>query len=142
MADQPEAARLLGLEPHPEGGWYRQTFRSGIEVELPHGIRRAATLINFLLPAGQTSAWHRVASTEIWIWQGPGTITVQLGGDGERPDDEPQPYVLGADFAAGQLPQLIIAPDVWQRTLPGDRDALASCLVSPGFEFEDFRLLG
>lgn len=138
--DRPEVARHLGLEPHPEGGWFRQTFKSDVTVDLDRGSRSAATLINFLLPAGETSAWHVVASTEIWIWQGPGTITIQLGGDGERPDDQPESYVLGQDFANGELPQLIIPPGVWQRTLPGDRDALASCLVSPGFEFEDFRL--
>ena len=149
--DQPETARLLDLQPHPEGGWYRQVFRSEVEVELPRGTRRAATLINFLLPAGSTSAWHRVASTEIWIWQGPGQITLQLGGTGDRPgvegdraadtDVAPMTYVLGPDFAAGQLPQLIIGPDCWQRTLPGEQDALAACLVAPGFEFDDFRLL-
>jgi predicted cupin superfamily sugar epimerase len=136
----PLVARQLGLEPHPEGGWFRQTFRAEAEVELPRGTRSAATLINFLLPAGETSAWHVVASTEIWIWQGPGTIRIQLGGDADQPHDEPGSYVLGPDFAAGQLPQLIIPPGVWQRTLPGAEDALASCLVSPGFEFEDFRL--
>lgn len=138
--DRPGIASLLGLEQHPEGGWYREVFRSEVEVDLPRGTRRAATLINFLLPAGEASAWHRVESTEIWIWQGPGTIRLELGGAGAHPDAEPQTYVLGGDFAAGQLPQLIIPPAVWQRTVPGDQDALASCLVSPGFEFEDFRL--
>ncbi|GAB3929771.1 cupin [Microlunatus endophyticus] len=142
MSERPETARLLDLQPHPEGGWFRETFRSEVEVEvdLPGGTRRASTLINFLLPAGEVSAWHSVAATEIWVWQGPGMITIQLGGDGDQPDTEPRSYVLGSDFAAGQLPQLIIPPGVWQRTLPGADDALASCLVSPGFEYEDFRL--
>jgi predicted cupin superfamily sugar epimerase len=140
----PPIARALGLQPHPEGGWFAETFRSEVEVLVgrPSGDQRrsAATLIHYLLPAGEASAWHAVASPEIWIWQGPGTITLQLGGDGDRPDDEPATHRLGRDVQAGELPQLIIPAGVWQRTLPGDQDALAACLVSPGFDFADFRL--
>lgn len=144
MSDRPPIAEQLGLARHPEGGWFAETFRSAAEVSVDRAgkptTRSAATLINFLLAAGESSAWHVVASTEIWIWQGPGTIDLQLGGDGERPADDQPTRQLGGDFAAGQLAQVIIPPGVWQRTLPGDRDALASCLVSPGFDFEDFRL--
>ena len=145
MSEQPAVAAALGLEPHPEGGWFRQTYKAAEEVTVARGdgpvSRRAATLINFFLPAGEVSRWHVVASTEIWIWQGPGPITLQLGGTGDRPDDRVETFRLGPDFGAGEVPQLIIGPGVWQRTLPGDADALASCLVSPGFEFADFRLL-
>lgn len=144
MPDRPPIADQLDLVPHPEGGWFAETFRSDIDVSVDRDIgpatRSAATLINFLLAAGESSAWHVVASTEIWIWQGPGTIDLQLGGDGDRPDDQQPVCRLGPDFGAGQLPQVIIPAGVWQRTLPGDRDALASCLVVPGFAFEDFRL--
>jgi predicted cupin superfamily sugar epimerase len=140
----PALAAALGLQPHPEGGWFRETFRSDAEVVVRRGSgdqrRSAATLITFLLPAGEASAWHAVASTEIWIWQGPGTITLQLGGDGDHPCDDPVSHRLGGDLDAGELPQLIIQPGVWQRTLPGPVDALAGCLVSPGFDFADFRL--
>lgn len=144
MPDRPPIAEQLDLSAHPEGGWFRETFRSDVEVSVERGgetVRRAAsTLINFLLPAGDASAWHVVASTEIWIWQGPGTIELQLGGTGDSPDDHGPRSILGPDFAAGQLAQLIIPAGTWQRTIPGDRDALASCLVSPGFDFADFRL--
>jgi predicted cupin superfamily sugar epimerase len=144
MTDRPELAVALGLEPHPEGGWFAETFRAEEQVTVDRAgqqvARSAVTLINFFLPAGAASAWHLVASTEIWIWQGPGPITLQLGGTGDRPADRPETYRLGADPAAGERPQLIIDPYVWQRTVPAEQDALASCVVSPGFDFEDFRL--
>ncbi|HEY9290877.1 MAG TPA: cupin domain-containing protein, partial [Microlunatus sp.] len=83
-AERPPVAEQLDLEPHPEGGWFRETFRATEQVSVDHGEgseqRSAATLINFYLPAGASSAWHLVRSTEIWIWQGPGAITLQLGG--------------------------------------------------------------
>ena len=145
MSEQrPPVAEQLHLEPHPEGGWFAQTFKAAEQVTVDHGSgteqRSAATLINFYLPAGESSAWHRVRSTEIWIWQGPGPILLQLGGSGDRPTEDPVSHRLGPDFGAGDLAQLIIPPGAWQRTLPGEQDALASCLVSPGFEFSDFTL--
>lgn len=131
-------AQALHLEPHPEGGWYRQTFRAAETVTTAAGERAAATIIVFLLPAGESSAWHRVASTEVWIWSGLGPITLQYGGDGELPLDG-ETVVLG-DARAGLAPQAVIAPGVWQRTIPVDNDGLASCVVSPGFDFADFTL--
>lgn len=145
MTERPAIAEQLDLDPHPEGGWFRETFRSDVAVRIERDgaavTRSAATMINFFLPAGAASAWHVVASTEIWIWQGPGPITLQLGGSGDQPGDR-KTVRLGPDFTAGDRPQLIIPPGVWQRTLPGEQDSLASCMVSPGFEFDDFRLGG
>lgn len=139
----PAVARALGLEPHPEGGWFRQTFASDVEVTVERdGVptaRRASTLIEFFLPAGEASAWHVVASPEVWIWQ-MGAVTLELGGDGARPSSDPETIVLGDDYDAGQVPQMTVPAGVWQRTVPSDEDALVACLVSPGFEFEDFRL--
>ncbi len=72
-SERPEVAEHLDLEPHPEGGWFRQTFKAAEQIRRADGTTRsAATLINFFLPAGAASAWHLVSSTEIWIWQGPG----------------------------------------------------------------------
>lgn len=143
MTVRPGIAEQLELAPHPEGGWFRETFRSEVTVRVERGgvavTRSAATMINFFLPAGAASAWHLVTSTEIWIWQGPGPIILQLGGSGDQPGD-PETIRLGPDFAAGDRPQLIIPAGVWQRTSPAEQDALASCMVSPGFEFDDFRL--
>lgn len=131
MPTRPPLAQLLDLQPHPEGGWYRQTFASPVEVTLDDGrVRRAATLIQFLLPAGECSAWHRVASDEIWLAQ-LGAVTLQV--------DE-QVMVVGLELAAGQVAQAVVPAGAWQRTLVSDEDALVSCLVSPGFVFEDFQL--
>jgi predicted cupin superfamily sugar epimerase len=142
--ERPALAVELGLEPHPEGGWYRRTWTSPVTVTLTDAdgserVRPAATLIHFLLPAGESSAWHRVASSEIWIWNGQGAVQLELGGDGDEPDTDESP-VLGGRLLRGERTQVLIAANVWQRTLPSDEDALASCLVSPGFDFADFSL--
>ena len=82
---RPPLAETLDLEPHPEGGWYRQTWRSPVSVTLPDGRERpTATLIHFLLPAGESSAWHRVASDELWLAH-TGVVQLQLGGQGAVP---------------------------------------------------------
>lgn len=149
---RPPLAVTLGLEPHPEGGWYRRTWTSPQSVTLPHPdaaatagrsdrTRAAATLILFLLPAGEWSGWHRVASSEVWIWSGIGPVTLQYGGEGDEPDPEGRRVVVG-DPREGHAPQAVVPPDVWQRTLPAEHDALVSCLVSPGFDFADFTMPG
>jgi uncharacterized protein len=132
-------AELLGLRPHPEGGWYRQTWRSEETVTLPDGrVRPTGTLIHFLLAAGEQSAWHRVRSDEVWLAH-VGTVVLELGGDRERPVPGRQ-VTLGIDVAQGQDTQAVVPAGVWQRTRPGAADALVSCLVSPGFDFADFEL--
>jgi predicted cupin superfamily sugar epimerase len=135
----PERAAALGLEPHPEGGWYRRTWTAATEVTTTGGNRPAATLISFLLPPGEASAWHVVSSDEIWLWHGPAPVTLQLGG-GEAAPIEGELIVLGADEAAGQCAQGLVPAGTWQRTLPSDGEALVSCLVSPGFSFADWSL--
>jgi predicted cupin superfamily sugar epimerase len=140
---RPALADLLDLQPHPEGGWYRQTWVSPETVSLADGrVRATATLIHFLLPAGESSAWHRVASDEVWLAH-TGTVTLELGGDGAQPAAEgmAEPVLLGLDLAAGQVAQAVVPAHVWQRTVPGPADALVSCLVSPGFDFADFQLV-
>ncbi|MDO7868992.1 cupin domain-containing protein [Nocardioides jiangxiensis] len=135
----PRLARELELQPHPEGGWYRETWRSPVSVTLPDGrVRATATLIHFLLPAGESSAWHRVGSDELWIAH-TGVVGLELGGAGQRPATEAS-YAVGVDVSAGQRTQVLVPAGVWQRTVPGEADALVSCLVSPGFDFADFEL--
>ncbi len=132
---RPTLADDLDLEPHPEGGWYRQTWVSPETVTLPDGrVRPTATLIYFLLPAGESSAWHRVTSDEVWLAH-TGTVTLELGGDGPAPTTEPTTVVVDAG-----TPQGLVPAGVWQRTVPSPYDALVSCLVSPGFDFADFEL--
>ena len=139
--DAPPLAETLDLEPHPEGGWYRETWRSDEGVRTSDGRDRAtATLIHFHLPAGESSAWHRVASDEVWLAH-QGVVTLELGGNGPEPGAG-EPETLGVDPTAGQRPQVAIPAGVWQRTLPSDGAALVSCVVSPGFDFADFELAG
>jgi len=132
---RPPLADALDLSPHPEGGWYRQTWVSPEAVTLPDGrVRPTATLIYFLLPAGDSSAWHRVASDEIWLAH-TGTVTLELGGSGAAPVADVTRVVVDAE-----TPQRLVPAGVWQRTVPSAADALVSCLVSPGFDFADFEL--
>ena len=127
----PALAESLVLEPHPEGGWYRQTWASPVTVTLADGrVRPTATLIHFLLVAGESSAWHRVSSDEVWLAH-TGRVTLELGGSGPSPGDAERVVVET---------QVVVPAGVWQRTLPADADALVSCLVSPGFDFDDFEL--
>jgi predicted cupin superfamily sugar epimerase len=129
----------LGLEPHPEGGWFRETWRSSVELDRADGARRSsATLIHFLLHAGESSTWHRVRADEIWLAH-LGVVTLQLGGSGVDPVAGTR-AVMGTDVTAGQRPQVVVPAGHWQRTLPGSDDALVSCMVSPGFDFADFEM--
>jgi predicted cupin superfamily sugar epimerase len=133
-------ALALDLEPHPEGGWYRRTWAADAVVATGRGERPAATLIYFLLPPGEASAWHVVTSDELWLWHGPDPLTLQLGGNGDSPSDG-EALVLGPDETAGQRAQALVPAGVWQRTLPSGGETLVSCLVSPGFSFDDFTLV-
>jgi predicted cupin superfamily sugar epimerase len=135
-------ARILGLVAHPEGGWYRETWRSAAAFH-PDGYpgeRAAATGIYFLLGPGERSRWHRVRSDELWLWHRGGPLTLRFGGSGEEPVLESE-AVLGTDLADGQRPQIVIPGGVWQAAEPaGDEEVLVSCIVAPGFDFADFTL--
>jgi len=132
---------LLGLEPHPEGGHFRQTWASPECVTLPDGrVRPTATLIYFHLAAGESSAWHRVSSDEVWLAH-TGAVTLEYGGNGAFPEPD-RTVTVGVDHSAGEQAQAVVPAGVWQRTVPGAADALVSCLVSPGFDFDDFELAG
>jgi predicted cupin superfamily sugar epimerase len=136
---RPALAETLDLEPHPEGGWYRQTWVSPETVPLADGrVRPTATLIHFLLPASDSSAWHRVTSDELWLAH-TGVVSLQYGGHGARPVAA-ETVTVGVRLDDGEVPQALVPAGVWQRTRPGTTDALVSCLVSPGFDFEDFEL--
>ena len=144
----------LGLQEHPEGGWYTRDWASPIDGNI--GGRPLASLIYFLLPAGDASAWHKVDADEIWLWHGPANVTLELGGSGDAPAadaGERRTVVLGtglrdgdeagrgaAPSAAAPVGHAIVPAGVWQRTVPGAGDALVSCVVSPGFTFEGFTL--
>ena len=143
---RPETARLLDLTRHPEGGWFRETWRSRLDLPaavLPRaygGPRAAGTAIYYLLAPGERSAWHRVASAELWLWHRGGPLELRLGGDGPAPADA-RVVVLGPDLAAGQVPQALVPPGEWQAARPAaDAEVLVTCVVVPGFDFADFEL--
>lgn len=138
---RPPLAEALDLQPHPEGGWFRQTWATADIVSLPDGRRRpTATLIYFWLPAGESSAWHRVGSDETWLAH-EGIVLLERGGDGPYPATEGVEQVrVGVARTAGEVAQAMVPAGVWQRTIPTQHDALVSCFVSPGFDFDDFEL--
>ncbi|MEL7254391.1 MAG: cupin domain-containing protein [Pseudomonadota bacterium] len=121
----------LGLEPHPEGGFFRETWRAG-------GPGRATgTAIYFLLQAGQINRWHKVDAAEIWHFYAGYPLLLRMA----QTDDGPaERHVLGPDLAAGARPQVIIRPGWWQRAECTGSYSLVGCTVSPGFEFDHFEL--
>ncbi len=121
----------FGLEPHPEGGWFRETWRH----HAPDGGRGAGTAILFLLRAGERSHWHRVDATEIWHHYAGAPLELELShGVGTRTS------VLGDDLDAGQIPQAIVAPGEWQAARTLGEFTLVGCTVSPAFAFAGFEL--
>lgn len=123
----------LGLTPHPEGGWYRETWRA----DAAPGDRASATAILFLLDAGQRSHWHRVDATEFWLWHAGAPLLLRRAPAEAGPIEDRR---LGPDVLAGEAPQLCVPPGHWQSTETIDGWALVSCIVSPGFEFSGFTL--
>jgi predicted cupin superfamily sugar epimerase len=138
-ADLPGWAQDLDLQPHPEGGWYAETYRHVASTRTAHGDRSLGTAIYFLLLPGESSAWHRVSSDELWFHHRGGPLQLWLGGAAERPGTA-DTLLLGSETASGQRPQLLVPAGVWQAARPVDEPVLVSCVVVPGFDFDDFTL--
>jgi predicted cupin superfamily sugar epimerase len=139
----PRAAELIAtleLRPHPEGGFYREIFRSTEQV-VPadgRGARSALTTIYFLLPEGSVSRWHRVVSDEVWhLYEGGPLELLELPESGR----ELRRHRLGPVDGGAQAPACTIAARRWQAARPLAEYALVGCTVGPGFDFADFRLL-
>jgi predicted cupin superfamily sugar epimerase len=119
----------LGLKPHPEGGHYAEVFRSQDRVQTPRGTRSALTTIDFLLARGEFSAWHRVASDEVWHLLEGGPLLL---------------HVVAADFShvesieLGAMKRHVVPAGAWQAAEPGGEFAYVGATVGPGFEFADF----
>jgi len=123
----------LGLEPHPEGGHFKEIHRH----QNPDGSRGAVTSIYFLLKAGERSHWHRVTDAdEIWCWHAGAALELLIQTDGGPRET----HILGMDLSASQRPQAVVATNDWQaaRTL-GDW-TLVGCQVAPAFDFASFVL--
>jgi hypothetical protein len=124
----------LELSPHPEGGFYREMFRSPLLVSALPRTRPASTAIYFLLPAGGFSALHRVQSDEVWHhYDGDSVELHTIDGEGTHVVS-----LLGHRLGCGERPQCVVPAGVWQAALPVGRFALCGCTVAPGFDFQDF----
>jgi predicted cupin superfamily sugar epimerase len=135
----PDARRIieaLALAPHPEGGFYRETFRSPVVVATPFGPRAASTAIYFLLPAGTFSTFHRVRSDEAWHHYDGDPVELHT----IDPRGAHAVTLLGAT-SSGHRPQHVVPANAWQAAAPvGARYALCGCTVAPGFDFADFEM--
>ncbi len=135
MAETLTAEEIIAhhkLEPHPEGGWFRETFRD----EAGHGGRPHSTAILFLLKAGEVSHWHRVDAVEVWHWYGGAPLKLEIANDkGTR-----QVHKLGPDIAAGEHPQAPVPAFAWQSARSLGDWTLVGCTVAPGFDFAGFEL--
>ena len=122
----------LGMTPHPEGGWYVETFR-----DAPQGGRGHSTAICYLLEAGQRSHWHRVIdAAEVWHFYDGAPLELGLSPDGKSSST----LTLGVTLAKGELPQIIVPANHWQSAKSLGAWTLVGCTVAPGFEFAKFEM--
>jgi predicted cupin superfamily sugar epimerase len=120
------------MQPHPEGGWYVETWRAP-SVD---GQRPVASAILFLLAAADRSHWHRVDATEIWQWSAGEAIELRVAGADRRIEI----HRLGGDVVAGEEPQAVVPAGAWQAARPLGAWGLAGCIVAPAFTFDGFEL--
>jgi uncharacterized protein len=123
--------RLLGLEPHPEGGHFCQTFRDAREVD----GRAVSTAIYFLLARGERSHWHRVDAVEVWHYYAGAPLVLEVAAAGQI-----ERMRLGPNLAAGERPQAVVPAHTWQAAESTGDWTLTGCTVAPGFEYAGFEL--
>jgi len=126
----------LQLAPHPEGGWYRETWRASDDTS----GRARGTAILFLLRSGEASHWHRVDADEMWLWQGGDPVELGISASDSGPV---QTELLGSNVTNGETLQALVPTGAWQAARPVTGSAgyaLVSCVVVPGFEFDGFEL--
>lgn len=128
-----EVIRLLGLEPHPEGGHFREMFR---DPNVDGSGRACSTAIYFLLQADEFSAWHRVDAAEVWHYYAGAPLVLTISPNGH----DAAARHLGPDIFAGQRPQIVVPAGHWQTAVSLGRWTLVGCTVAPGFSFEGFEL--
>ncbi|MAW82328.1 MAG: cupin [Parvularcula sp.] len=122
----------LKLEPHPEGGWFRETWRA----ETKDGARASGTAIYYLLKAGERSHWHRVDAAEIWHYYAGAPLKLSISEAGHSQKE----LILGPDLSKAEAPQLIVPPHAWQAAESLGSYTLVGCTVSPAFEFSGFEM--
>lgn len=127
-----EIIAALGMQPHPEGGHFVETWRHNAS----DGGRGAGTAIYYLLQAGERSHWHRVDAAEIWHWYAGAPLVLSLSPDGISSESA----MLGPDLLAGARPQVLVPDGVWQSAVSTGAWTLVGCTVSPAFVFEGFEM--
>jgi predicted cupin superfamily sugar epimerase len=125
MSQADRLIALLDLKPHPEGGYFRETFRDDGEG------RAYSTAIYFLLKAGEVSRWHRVDAAEVWHFYRGAPLELRIGKG---------IYVLGPNVDEAQAPQIVVPPHAWQSARSLGDFTLVGCTVAPGFEFAHFEM--
>ena len=132
-----ELIQALDLIPHPEGGWYRETWRA----EAAEGERPAASAVYYVIQPGQRSQWNRVDAHEMWLWHAGDPVDLGIAESDSRPS---RTVRLGGRVTEGEHPQLIIPTGYWQSAepAPGGENgySLISCIVAPAFEFSGYEL--
>jgi predicted cupin superfamily sugar epimerase len=132
-----ELIRALDLAPHPEGGWYRETWRSKAKP----GERAAATAVYYVIQPGERSQWNRVDADEMWLWHAGDPLDLSIA----ESDAGPVRTVrLGGRIGEGEEPQVIVPAGHWQSAVPAEDSSsgytFLSCIVAPGFEFRGYEL--
>jgi predicted cupin superfamily sugar epimerase len=128
-----EVVKLLDLQPHPEGGHFRETFR---DAQTVNGERAASTAIYYLLARGERSHWHRVDAAEVWHWYAGAALRL-----GIAEDRAPTRWImLGGGITDGECPQAVVPAGAWQSAESLGDWTLVGCTVAPGFEFSNFEL--
>ncbi|MBF9222028.1 cupin domain-containing protein [Hymenobacter ruricola] len=138
MTTAQDLIQQLHLQPHPEGGFYRETYRAGLQTTAESGARRnASTAIYYLLENDNRSHFHRIQSDELWFFHQGQPLELLLLQDGGLTT-----ITLGQDVAQGELPQAVVPAHTWfgARVKAGTGFSLVSCTVAPGFDFADFEL--
>lgn len=123
----------LGLSPHPEGGWYAETWRAASEG----GVRPSASAILYLLAAGEHSHWHRVDAAEVWQWSAGEPLELRIW---QEADPAVTAVRLGGEVVDGEQPQAVVPAGAWQAARPIGAWSLVGCIVAPAFLFDGFEL--
>jgi predicted cupin superfamily sugar epimerase len=129
MIDAGRIIRVLKLKPHPEGGYFRESFRD-------KGKRAFSTAIYFLLRKGEVSRWHKVDAAEVWHWYGGSPLELLIAKDRKKA----KAHILGGDLAKGERPQIVVPAGYWQAARSLGAYTLVGCTVAPGFLFAKFVL--
>jgi len=129
-----DVINLLALKPHPEGGYFRESFRDDRAVA---DGRAASTAIYFLLARGERSHWHRVDAAEVWHYYAGAPLMLEIA---EHVGAPIKRVTLGLDLAAGERPQAVVGTGAWQAAASLGDWTLVGCTVAPGFEFAGFEL--